>query len=365
MLGLFSNAGNQSVGLDIGSSHIKLVGLKNAASAHPKVFGIGVVPTPNGALADGSIIDFKAMRSAIAGAFEESRISMRDQNIVVGLKGLNVLFKRVIIPYQEGPEMNEQILLEAKQQIDSNLNDWIVDFQILTERDEQGQVAAMIVAGKRSPIEDIHRLLVEMGLRPIAFDCDVFAISNIHEKSYRNATGSTGATLLLDVGKDSTKVLVKDAQGIPTLVRSMSIGGGHLTESLARAASIDLRQAEILKVSSSRSGSLFQDPNIGGVAKKHIEELLVELHQTLDFYTGSNRQEEPAKFESIILSGGAATTAGLAHSLSQALGARAEFIDPFNTLDVPSRVQIPEEVQPHVFATSVGLALRFLGDKDA
>ena len=362
MFGLFSSGQDQSVGLDIGASHIKLVGLKNLNSNHPKVIGVGVVPSPHGAISDGSIIDPKALRQAIANAFEEARIPMRNQNVVVGLKGLNVLFKRVIIPFQDGPEMADQILREAQQQIDSELNDWIVDYQVLTERDDQGQVAVIIVAGKRPPIEDFHHLLRELGVIPVVFDCDVFAIANIHERAYRDANQTS---LLLDVGKDSTKVMLKDAAGVPSLVRSMSIGGGHLTESLARAASMDIRQAELLKVSASQSGTLFQDPTIGGIAKRHIEEVLIELNQTLDFYASATADSGTPKIDSVILSGGAATTAGLAHSLSQSLNAKVEFVDPFRFLDVPSRVQIPEAIQPHVFATSVGLALRFHGDKPA
>ncbi len=362
MFGLFTTNENQSVGLDLGASHIKVVGLKNLSSAHPKVFGVGVVPTPHGAISDGSVMDPRAVKLAITNAFEEAKISLRNQNVVVGLKGLNVLFKRVVIPFQEGPEMAEQIILEAQQQVDSDLNDWIIDYQILSERDEQGQVAVLIVAGRRPPITEIHSLLIELGTRPVVFDCDVFAVSNVHERTYRDATKNT---LLLDVGKDSTKVMLKDANGLPILVRSMSIGGGHLTESLARGASMDIRQAEIIKVSASQSGSLFQDPNISNVAKKHIEEVLTELNQTLDFYAGGGTGEDGPKIESVLLSGGAATTAGLAHSLSQSLRAKVEFADPFRSLDLPSRIRVPEEIQPHVFSTSIGLALRFHGDKAA
>jgi type IV pilus assembly protein PilM len=205
-------------------------------------------------------------------------------------------------------------------------------------------------------------MLIDIGTRPVVFDCDLLAVANIHELCYRDVRENA---LVLDIGNDSTKVMLKDAAGVPTLVRSISIGGSHLTESLSRSLSIDLQRGEALKVSGSQSGSLLQDPNIAGIATRHIDELLAELNQTLDFYTGGATGEAANKVDSIFLSGGAATTAGLAHALSQGLRAKVEFIDPFRALDVPARIHIPDDVQAHVFATSIGLALRSNGDKPA
>lgn len=360
VFGLFGSNSNQYVGLDIGASQIKAVGLQSNNSPRPKLIGIGAVPTPPGVISDGAILESRSLRPAILAAFAQGRLKVRGQNIVIGLKGLNILYKKVVIPFQEGPAMVEQVLREAQVQIDSELNDWIIDYQILTEKDEQGQVAIMIVAGKRAMIEEVYKIVLELGARPVIFDCDVFAISNVHELSYQQTKENS---LFIDIGRDSTKVLFKNADGVPILVRSLSIGGGHLTESMSRNLSIDLQRAESLKVSSSQSGTIFQDQQLGSIVKKHIDELLAELSQTIEFYAGTAENPADSKIESIFLSGGAATTTGLAHAISQKLRARVEFLDPFRSIEIPGKIHVPDNIQPHVFATGLGLALRYYGDK--
>jgi type IV pilus assembly protein PilM len=360
VFGLFGSNSNRYIGLDIGSSRIKAVGLQNNNSPRPKLIGISSVATPPGVISDGAIIESKSLLPAILDAFAQAKLKVRGQNVVLGLKGLNILYKKVVIPFQEGPAMAEQVLREAQVQIDSELGDWVIDYQILTEKDDQGQVAVMIVAGKRSMIEEVHRIMLELGARPVIFDCDIFAISNVHELSYKE---SKERSLFIDVGKDSTKVLFKNAEGVPILVRSLSIGGGHLTDSMSRNLSIDMHRAESLKISSSQSGTMFQDQQLGALVKKHIDELLAELSQTIDFYAGSAENPADSTIETIFLTGGAATTTGLAHAISQKLRARVEFLDPFRNIEISGRAQVPEDIQPHVFATGLGLALRYFGDK--
>ncbi len=359
-LSLFGSGQNTYIGMDIGSSHVKVVGLKSNSSKRPKLFGAGVASTPPGSVMDGAIANINAVKKAVLLATQQAGLKIKGQSITVGLRGLNVLYKRMVLPYQEEAEMAEQILREAQQQIDSDLDDWVVDHQIITEKDDQGQVAVMLVAGKRGVIEDLQNLIIELGGRPSIVDCDVFAIANAYELSFGTVSAPT---LFLDIGKETTKVHFAAADGVPAIVRSFSLGGQNLTELIGRMMSMDFGRAEALKISASQTGSLFKDKRLAESTRTHINEVISELSQTLDFYSSIDTSEENKQIKNIVLSGGGSTTAGLAQALSQHFKAKAQFLDPFSMIDFPRRTQPPEDVQPHVFATGVGLALRYLGDK--
>ena len=198
LFGIFGPSSGTSVGLDIGTSHVKAVGLKNCHKTKPRLMGLSIVPTPAGAVTGGAILDVPALKRTITEAFEVADISISNQNITVGLGGLNVLCKKIVMPLQNASEMSDQILREAQQYIDSDIAAWTIDYQILTEKDAQGQVEVMLVAGRKGIIEDIGKLISELGARPVIFDYDVFAMMNIHEHRF---SSSKQNILFVDIGK--------------------------------------------------------------------------------------------------------------------------------------------------------------------
>lgn len=361
-VGLFSSSQHQYVGLDLGASHIKLIALKNNTIKRPKLIAASIAEVPSGAISDGAVTNIAAVKKAVTQAFEKTKVKVRNQKISIGLRGINVLYKRLVVPHLEPAEMHEQCLREAQQQIDSELDDWVVDYQVVTEKDDQGQVVLMLVAGRRGVIQDLQKLIIDLGGHPVIVDCDVFAVANAQELAFG---ANKEPTLYVDIGKESTKVYLASEGGIPSVVRSFALGGQHLTELIAKTMAMDLDRAESLKVSASQTGSLFRDEKLSHATKSHIQEVITELVQTLEFYAGADATEDTNSIKHIVLSGGASTTAGLAQAISQHFKAKTEFLDPFRMIEFTGGLRLPENVQPHVFATSVGLAIRHLGDKPA
>jgi type IV pilus assembly protein PilM len=359
-VGLFSSSEHNYVGLDLGASHIKLIALKNNSVKRPKLIAASIAEVPPGAISDGAVTNIGAVKKAVTEAFEQTKVKLRNQKISIGLRGINVLYKRLIVPHLEPEEMHEQCLREAQQQIDSDLEDWVVDYQVVTEKDDQGQVVLMLVAGRRGVIQDLQKLIMDLGGHPVIVDCDAFAVPNAQELAFGP---NEEPTLYVDIGKESTKVYLAGKGGIPSVVRSFALGGMHLTELIAKSMAMDLNRAEALKISASQTGSLFRDERLASATKSHMQEIITELVQTLEFYAGAEAMDTASSIKHIVLSGGAATTAGLAQAISQHFKAKTEYLNPFRMIEFAGGARLPESIQPHVFATSVGLALRFLGDK--
>jgi len=218
----------------------------------------------------------------------------------------------------------------------------------------------MLVAAKRGAVEEYDNLVKLLGAIPTVFDCDVFAIENAHEHSQ----GILGETIMcLDIGKDSTKINILQ-DGSPVLVRSISLGGQHLTEQIQKNLAVDMEQAETMKISASASGDLMSG-ELAGAVQTHIDEVCEEIKRTLEFFANASADLKIDTIDRVVLSGGGSTIASLASGIGKFLNCEVIYANPFAKLNVPAKYQDLINQFPHVFNVAVGLALRHAGDKPA
>jgi type IV pilus assembly protein PilM len=350
--------GSLSVGLDVGCGAVKVVALKNHQASNPKVVGVGYYETPQGCLVDGIINDSKTMEEIVKQALSDAGLKPTGLKANIGLRGLNVIYKNLLLA-QAGPdEMQEQVLVEAQQLLDADLGEWIIDFQVVGDPDAEGQVNVILVAAKRSGAEDLGNLLLNCDIDPGVFDCDIFAFQNAVEKLFPDLL--VGNCLLLDIGRDSTKIdLVQN--GVTTLVRGISLGGSHLTEQITRSLGVDYDEAESIKISLSQSPEIHAQPEVKEAVNEHSEEILQEIDRTLEFFGGDAGKS--IQIDRVILAGGGTSTGGLQDKLRQSLQTEVEFLDPFSMLSISGNFQDKVAQFPQVFSVAVGLALRKTGDK--
>jgi type IV pilus assembly protein PilM len=355
---VFSFGSDVHLGIDVGASSVKIVALKANGSKSPKIVGIGYSDTPMGCVIDGQLSDTRSMNEVLRGILERQNIKYKKQNANVGLRGLNVVFKRLVLPYQRPEEMAQQVILEAQQQVDSDLADWVIDFQVLGTPDAEGQVAVMLVAAKRAAVDEYDNLLKLVGVIPAVFDCDVFAIENCYEHCYGK---NSDTVMCVDVGKDSTKINIIQ-EGTPILVRSISMGGHHLTELIQKNLGIDMDSAEKTKLAANDSGDLMKG-ELSTSVHAHVEEMCDELKKTLDFFSSAATGVKVDTFDRVVLSGGGSAIGPLSASIGKFLNCEVVHSNPFEKLSVPGRFKDLVVKFPHVFSVAVGLALRRVGDK--
>lgn len=355
-----------SVGLDIGAASVKVVSLQGNGGGRPKLTGIGRARTAPNCVVDGRIQDPRGLGESIRAAFEDARLPINGQPATIGLRGLSVVYKRLLLPFQNGSEMDAQLLVEAQQQIDSDLTDWEIDYQVLTQPDAQGQVAVMLVAANRKVVEEYAALLKDVGLETGIVDCDVFAMEN----SFQQSLGESDESVLcVDIGRDGTRLNLLH-EGIPLVVRNCEMGGAVLSESIGRALGISFDQAEALKIAASNDEEMGHggSAEVEGAIDWYIRDLCQEIQRTLDFFGQAQNDVKLDGIDRVILSGGGARAKGLAHGLSGALKAPVAFSNPFHSIEVPRKLlgQCPDlEHAPFLHGVSLGLALRYPKDKPA
>src|SRR5262245_8658567 len=108
----------QVVGLDIGSSAVKAVVLKNGRNGWA-LGAAGEAPMPEGSLQDGAASSPEQVAEAVDTVLESLRI--RRAHVAAALSGHAVIVKRLSLPAMSNAELSEAIPWEAEQYIPFDL----------------------------------------------------------------------------------------------------------------------------------------------------------------------------------------------------------------------------------------------------
>lgn len=341
------------VGIDIGSSSVKLVQLEEQKGAY-QLKNAGILPLPSEAIVDNSLMDTTSIVETIKSLVKSLDVKAKDA--VCSISGNSVIIRKISLPAMTPEELEDQIAWEAEQYIPFDINDVNLDFEILdTDLSSSGKMTVLLVASKKEIINEYAAVFNEAGLKLVVVDVDSFAIQNIFEQNYAPAPDEVVA--LVNIGASIMNLnVVKD--GVSLFTRDVQMGGNLYTEELQRQFALSGQDAERVKVTLD-----FPDKERLKDAIARINETVsIEINRSLDFY---NSSAEDQKISKVYLSGGCAKVALLAESVGQRLGLPVELLNPLQKISYNEKNFDPEylqEIGPLV-AVAAGLAMRRLGDK--
>ena len=344
------------VGLDIGSSAVKAVELKQAGKGW-KVAAFAIQPVPPDSIVDGAIIDGAAVADAIRRIFEDKRFKTKE--VAASLSGNAVIVKKINLPVMTEAELAESIYWEAEQYIPFDIQDVNIDYQILDAGagGEGGTMEVLLVAAKKEKIADYTGVISQAGRTPIIVDVDAFALQNAFEMNY--GLEKEQVVVLLNFGASAINInIITGDQSVFT--RDISMGGNSYTEAVQKELNLPFESAEQLKRGQPVEGVNAED--VIPVLHTMTENVLLEIQKTFDFYKASATSD---RIDRIVLSGGAARVDGFVPALQERFGTAVELFNPFQKIAWETAklgVEDADGVSPAA-AVAVGLALRRVGDR--
>jgi type IV pilus assembly protein PilM len=354
----FLSRQKNAIGLDIGSSSVKVLELEQTKSGTYRLLHFGVTPLPPEAIVDGAVMNTAAVVDAIRELLNREKIKSRDA--VASVAGHSVIIKRINLPVMTPEELDESIQWEAEQYIPFDVNDVNIDVQILDATgDEAGQMEVLLVAARKELVNEYVSIIHEAGLSAQVVDVDAFAVANAFEL---NSQQPLGTIALINVGASTTNIIVL-REGATAFTRDISMGGRQVTEEIQRTLNISFEEAESMKVGrDDRDASAVVPEEVERVIRGVGDSIATEIHRSLDFYLSTATGDGLSR---IYLSGGGALTPGLGSSLSKVTGTPIETIDPFRNIEIDERSFNPRFLQDAASqaAVVVGLALRRSGDR--
>jgi type IV pilus assembly protein PilM len=340
--------GKNLIGVDIGSTSIKVCEIKEGRKGARSLVRFGYHPLPPQSIVDGHVMNSGAVVEGLEKLFHKAR----RKDVAMRISGHSVIIKKITMPLMTSEELKEQIAWEAEQHIPFDVADVELDYQVLRQRPDEGQMDVLLVAAKKEEIQDLLNLATEAKLKPRVIDLDAFTVQNCFEAGY--GVPEIGATaVLLHVGASLTTINIL-ADGNTAFTRDIANGGNAITEEIQRQLSISQEEAEAYKCG---SGGGIVPQEVPRIIQEVVDSLAGEIQRSLDFYLATSGDREIAQ---VVLSGGAASMEVLKESIATRSRAPVDVLDPLKVAGVESKsVGVPElEGAGPAAAVAFGLALR-------
>jgi type IV pilus assembly protein PilM len=343
------------VGLDIGTSSIKIIELEGGNPIRLNRFGR--IPLPEGALVGGVVKDSAAVSQAITDAFKTLQI--KHKQVQVAIAGQAVVVRNIKMPLMEPAEVKNALRWEAERYIPFPVDECSMDFVIINRDEAQQEIEVMLVCAHNDIIDSHLEVLRQAGLQPLAIDIQPFAL--IRALGLEDTQKNSNNVAVLDIGAGSADLSIFKA-GISRFTRILPLAGNRFTENVMKVMGTAFAEAEQLKIKYTDAmldlSAVAPDSpeyKVNYAMQSALRELVAELTRSLDYFYVQQRDEP---INQLVLSGGGAKINNLIPFLQQEL--EIKVASSLKAWEIECRNNTPAEfeaVKP-IMLVALGLALR-------
>lgn len=250
----------------------------------------------------------EAARGALAKLKDETTIS-KSEPCVVSLDARHSLYRFVNLPAGDEAKFQQMVELEAKHQIPYGLEQ-VYWYWHRFATAANGMRALMIVAARRTDVDDVMTMLEQLGIKASGVQCEPIALLQLLRRRNDERSGDS-TSVLIDFGAANTHLVV--SAGKQAWVRSISVGGQRITSAIARERQLANGAAEALKLA---PFSAPQPLATFRAMSGPLGEWLVELDRSLRAATQAGLEISDAD---VWLSGGSSRLHGLGRVLMRGI----------------------------------------------
>jgi len=331
------------VGIDIGSTSIKIVELEQAGSG-ARLVNYGFSETTK-FIPSNWHENEKLTANIINEIYKKANIKSR--SAVAALPTFSVFSSILNLPNVSKKELASSVHWEAKKVIPLPLEEMILDWKIIKNEKDKSNIKVLLTGAPKSLVKKYINIFKEAQINLMSLETETFSL-------IRSLIGNDKSTIMMvEIGANTTDVSIVD-NGIPMLNRSIDIGGMTITKAIAKNLNISLEKAEQFKYD---LGISSMNSDIDVVPKTiidTIEPIINEIKYAVNLFQTKDKKNT----EKIILSGGSVMLPNLANYLSKILDINVIVGDPW------SRISYPEDLKPLLheigprLSVAIGLAMR-------
>jgi len=337
---------DEILGLDIGSSAVKIVTLKRNDT------GYSVTAAGMREIAQNQDDNQHRINTvkAIRGCFEQARI--KTKMAVCGVSGPEVAVRDFEFPPLSAEDIEAAVQLEASQVCPFSAADSAVDYHLIPNGDNKTR--GVLVAATNTLITKKVQLAKEARLNCIMMDVDGLALLNCftnladgHKQSETNQT-----IAILNVGGSHTTLAIMDSDGWP-FIRDMNYAGDDILTQIA--ADNNTSTGNVKRMLS--GDSVPDEPELHDSFEKACRKLIADVGETLRYYSV---QSSSSNVEKLFVCGGFALVNGFVELLGDRLGTEAVLWNPYDKIVCNTNKQsedILTKTGP-ALAVAAGLAMR-------
>jgi type IV pilus assembly protein PilM len=365
---IFKRGGDSVLGVDVGSSSIKIVQLrKSNGRAILETYGelsLGPLSTPALEIGRATNLQPDKLSQALSDL-------MRESNVTTHLCGISIPIQSSLVAVIEMPsldnkELSQMVPIEARKYIPVPISEVALDWWIIP-KDESSlkregatfsnvnqinriseKTDVLIVAIHNDALVKYQGIMSGAGLSSSFYEIEMFA-------TMRAVLDQANTTqMVCDIGAGYTKLYVVE-HGIIRNSHIINRGSQDITLALARSFGIPAQEAELLKRNYGLSQK-YDKRDIPAVVQPVLNFIVAEANRVIMSY----QHKYNKSIARVVLTGGGANLKGLHDYVKGSFQTDVVMADPFARVDSPAFLEGTLRAAGPEFAVAIGVALRRL-----
>ena len=353
-------SGNGVLGVDIGSSAIKVVQLKKKnGKAVLETYGV-LSLGPYGSTDVGSVTNLKTedISRALIDVMKESNVTTK--SAVISIPSLSSLIFTITLPGKIVESQLPKIIpIEARKYIPVPISEVTLDWFIIPQDEEvfetdesssdpvSAKIEVLVVVIQNETLAQYQEILKKTGLKSDSFEMEIF--SNIRS----TFNHELAPIMLIDFGASKTKISIIET-GVVRVFHVINRGSQDITRNISQSLSITFEEAEKLKRSAGLDASI--DPRVEKVARLVVDFIFSDIHSVVFSY----EKKYNKNVSKVFLVGGGSLLRGLLNNAKESFHTEVVYSNPFSKTEAPAFLAPILETSGPEFSVAVGLALRQL-----
>lgn len=325
------------VGVDIGTSSIKLVQLDHDSAPVLKTYGIVDIPEPITTQSSPEVI--RQIAGLLSSLLAKAHVSTK--RCAMSLPNTAVFTSVVDMPKMSESELASAMPFEAKKYVPLPFSEISLSWTVIAEDHDQATNKVLLIAVPKQINETYVKIFEMAGLHLEVIEIEALAlIRALVEGDGKN-------DVIIDMGAKVTGLnFVKD--GVLQLTRNLNIGGDTITQRIAQALNVSVGRAEQFKRDFGLNGTDFLPESV----KPVLGTIKNEVSQLIKIYQSHN-----IKVDRILLVGGGAQLPGIVDYFKD-LGSPVFIGNPLSRVAYPKNVEKVLKRYGLHLSVALGLALR-------
>ncbi|MFH0755427.1 MAG: type IV pilus assembly protein PilM [bacterium] len=357
---IFAPKDTSVLGIDIGSSSVKVVQLKKqGGKAILETYGeIALGPYAGTDIGRVVILPVDKLSGVIKDLLKESNTTTLNSGLSISIGSSFIIFMKM--PAFEEKNFTEMVPIEARKYIPVPISevtlDWwaipkdektISEFQSGQKIEDNKSTEILLIIINNDILNKNKEIQKIVGLATTFSEVEIFSCMRaILEPSIE-------PQVIMDFGASSTKVFIVE-KGILRASHVINKGSQDITLSISKSMGLSFDEAEKIKIKqgilNTKIDSVFE------ISSVTIDYILSETeHFIMNYYKKSGK-----KISKIILTGGGSLLHGLKEKAQKSFETLVEIANPFSKIEYPAFLEEILKTAGPEFTVAIGLAIRKL-----
>lgn len=356
----FTAKDTRVLGIDIGSSSVKVVQLKKqGGKAVLETYGeIALGPYAGTDLGRATVLSPEKLAEAVKDLLRESNTTTLNSGLSISIGSSFIVFMK--LPTSEEKNFPEMVPIEARKYIPIPISEVSLDWWAIpkdektvsefqngqrVEDDKMTEILLVVINNDAiSKNRDIQKLA---GLATTFSEVEIFSCMRAALEP------SIAPQVIMDFGAGSTKVFIVE-KGILKASHVINRGSQDITLSISKSMGISFEEAEKIKIKQGIAGDATN--NVSEISSITVDYIMSETGRfIMNYYKKSNK-----KISKIVLTGGGCSLKGLPEKARNSFETPVEIADPFSKVQYPAFLEEVLKNAGPAFTVAIGLAIRKL-----